>query len=202
MSKVQLFTAVTPSNVQFSKPVKTASAYKISPVDMPMIQTDHVLFQSPLADGGDTLSKVTLRISQKLHDWIKATEKHVLQYTKDNKASIFHESVTDAFIESGFQTSLGKDMCLVARTSKEVAVYAGDKTTLSVQSVATGTRASVLLAMHSVEFGKKTFGIKWVLMAVKMTTETPYCFVEEDLVESSESESEEEPILQEKNLNE
>lgn len=189
MSKVQLFTAVHPSSVQFSKPVKTTAAYKVYPTELPLIQTDHVSFAAPIVDGGDILSKTTIRISPKMQEWIRSVEKHVLQYTKENKASFFHDSVTDDFIDSGFQSSLGKDASLSIRISPDVTVYSADKTTLPLLYIKAGTRACVMLTLNSIEFGKKTFGIRWVLMAAKATSEVPYCFVEDDVCSEDDSEA-------------
>jgi hypothetical protein len=197
---VKLFYDVDASSLSFSKPVKIGSSYRIFPeAEAPiagLTQSDYVTLDSPMSENGEMLSRVSVRVSPKLGEWVRAVEKAVVSFTKANKADIFHDAdnITDAFVDAGFRPSVdASGTLLTMRLSKDVAVFSASKGTLDARDVRVGARGTMLLSFECIELGKKTFGVRWVFKAFRTVPETPYCFIDDDAkdVDSDDSDTDE-----------
>lgn len=211
MMAVNFFHKADPKTLVFSKPVKSGTTYKMYPEDdtfKGLIQTDYVTLNSPLWEKGEMLPKSAIGIGSGLRDWLRSVEAEIVKRTKADKASIFHdaEAITDAFVDTGFRPSVdAAGSTMTARIAGDVALFDANKEAVDVREVALGTRGLALLSLECVEFGKKTFGIRWVLKAFRRSPDTPYCFLDAEEVDDNTSDSSdaEEPVeseSKEKNL--
>jgi hypothetical protein len=110
--------------------------------------------------------------NEKIVEFVKDCEEHLVGLAKDNKDSWFpNQNITDNYLEQAFMPSvktIKKHNILKLRTSKKVDVFNSSKELIQLSDIEVETKVSVIVQVAGLWFTKTRFGVTWMVKQIKL----------------------------------
>ena len=103
---------------------------------------------------------------------INSADASVCSYAKANSTEWFGKDLSEKTLNAAFTQSVRDDSMIVQKASKRgssvVRVFNHDKTTSSTDQLTDGILCDVYVEMSGVQFFKRTYGIVWKIVQVRL----------------------------------
>lgn len=171
--------------MNFSEPKQLSDGRYFSRVlDRTIVQLNGVVLTTNFADS----DSVTLQLTNELVSKIKNYESKVKTTAVENSTQWFGKELSEKTITAAFSAD-GDVMNVSKSTSRGQVItkaYNSDKETIDPNTIGANTMCDVVLEMTGVWFLKKSFGIVWKVIQVRMRQAPKPKYYEEYLFQDDE----------------
>lgn len=153
-----------------------------------MVQLNNTTLLTGFSDG----ENVTLSLTEKSLDKIKAINTHNLDSAKENSQEWFGKDVSEKTLETAYTPSLSDGTMIVgkATVNKNVVTkcYDHEKNSVDFDTVEEGVKCDVMVEFSGLWFMKKTFGPIWRIAQMRLKAPPKKIYPDEYLFADSDDE--------------